>query len=65
MKIVLDTDIIIYFLKGNEEVCKKIFSSAPDDIYTTIFNVTELLYGVYNSQKIEENLRLIKDFTKK
>ena len=64
MKIVLDTDIIIYFLKGNEKISKKLLSFPPNDIYTTIFNITEMLYGAYNSKKIEYNLKLIKDFAK-
>ncbi len=58
---VIDTDTIIYYLKGNPNVVKKF--TEPDYIITTIINYTELLFGAYNSaKKKEENLYNIKSF---
>lgn len=56
MKYVLDTDILIYFLNGREEIGKKISSIDPKDLATTIITHTELHYGVQNSTKKKSNL---------
>jgi len=50
------SDILIYFLKGKPEVVDKLTSCAIDMLFTTRINYTELLYGAYNSAKIEQNL---------
>ncbi|HLB55771.1 MAG TPA: type II toxin-antitoxin system VapC family toxin [Coxiellaceae bacterium] len=64
MKYVLDTDILIYFLKGHERVVEKISVIAQSDLSTTIINQTELLYGAFNSTQKEQNLKKIQDFLK-
>ena len=53
MNVVLDSDILIYFLKGKPEIVDKLTSCAIDMLFTTRINYTELLYGAYNSAKIE------------
>jgi len=59
---VLDSDIIIYFLKGKQDVVEKVLSIPNDKLYTTRINYSELLYGAYNSLKVEQNLKTIKQF---
>ncbi|MFA6788484.1 MAG: PIN domain-containing protein [Arcobacteraceae bacterium] len=59
---VLDSDILIYFLKGNKDVVNEVLKYALSDLYITRINCTELLYGAYNSTKIEENLTKINAF---
>ncbi len=62
MKYVIDTDIIIYYLKNNQNVVKKFASTNPDEMATTIINYTELLFGAYKSSKQEKNLSKIESF---
>jgi len=62
MKYMLDTDTLIYFLKGKESVVKKLGSLSLDDIATTIINHAELLFGAYNSLKIKSNINKIEAF---
>lgn len=59
---VLDSDILIYFLKGNKDVVNEVLKHALSDLYITRINCTELLYGACNSTKIEENLTKINAF---
>jgi tRNA(fMet)-specific endonuclease VapC len=65
MKYVLDTDTLIYFLKGDESVIKRFASTAPSDLSTTIINRTELLFGAFNSLKVKQNLSKIHGFLDK
>lgn len=59
---VLDSDILIYFLKGNKNVVNEVLKHDLSDLYITRINCTELLYGAYNSTKIKENLTKINAF---
>ena len=62
MKYIIDTDILIYFLNNKKNVVDK-FSKINDElIFTTIINYTELLFGAYNSLKVEHNLERFKSF---
>lgn len=61
-KYILDSDILIYFLKGQKDIMKKIISLPQDNLYITIINYTELLYGIYNSNKIKHNKEKILPF---
>ncbi len=62
MSLVIDSDILIYFLKGHTEIVNKLSSQPPETIFTTRINYTELLYGAYNSSKIQQNLSKINAF---
>lgn len=62
---IIDSDILIYFLKGNRIVVDELLKLSPDELYTTRINYTELLYGAYNSIKVEENLTKFTNFLKK
>jgi len=58
---VLDSDILIYFLKGDKDVVQNVLNIPQEDIFTTRINYTELLYGAYNSQKVEKCENIIAD----
>lgn len=62
MNIVIDSDILIYFLKGQPEIVNKLSTQPIEKIFTTRINVTELLYGAYNASKIEQNLGKVSSF---
>lgn len=59
MKYVLDTDTMIYFLKGRESVTHSILKHSLKELTTTIINQTELLFGAYHSSKREHNLTTV------
>jgi len=61
-KYLLDSDTLIYFLKGRSETVAALVAHSPDDLVTSRINYAELLYGVYNSSKSEQNLRIIVPF---
>ena len=61
-KYLIDSDILIYFLKGKQEVVEKLSHIPVDDLYISRINYTELIYGAYNSTKIEQNLKVIEPF---
>jgi len=61
-RFLLDSDILIYFLKGKAETVSNVVKHAPEDLFTSRINYTELLYGAYNSAKIESNLKVILPF---
>jgi predicted nucleic acid-binding protein len=57
MKYVLDTDILIYYLKNQPHVVEKFVATDPDEIATTIINYTELLFGAYHSLRVCEDTK--------
>ncbi len=61
-KYLIDSDILIYFLKGKQEVVEKLSHIPMDDLYISRINYTELIYGAYNSSKIDQNLKIIEPF---
>ena len=63
MKYLLDTNICVYWLKGNERIELKILSVGMDNIALSFINVSELYYGAYKSQRVEANLKLISQLT--
>lgn len=62
---VLDSDILIYFLKGDKDIVQNVLDIPQEELFTTRINYTELLYGAYNSQKVEKNLEKILPFLSK
>jgi len=64
MRYIVDSDILIYFLKQHPTVTQKFETTDPDEIGTTIINYAELLFGAYNSAKVKQNLNHIKAFLK-
>lgn len=61
-KYLLDSDILIYFLKGEQEVVEKISRIAMDNLFISRINYTELMYGAYNSARVKQNLKVIEPF---
>ena len=61
-KYLIDSDILIYFLKGKKEVVERLTQIPNDDLYISRINYTELIYGAYNSSKINYNLKVIEPF---
>ena len=59
MNLVIDSDILIYFLKGQIEIVEKLSGYPAEALFTTRINYTELLYGAYNSTKVAHNLSKI------
>ena len=64
-KYLIDSDILIYFLKGKKEVIERLTKIPNDDLYISRINYTELIYGAYNSSKINHNLKVIEPFLEK
>ncbi|MGR3320052.1 MAG: PIN domain-containing protein [Candidatus Anammoxibacter sp.] len=56
----IDTDTIIYCLKGNEIIKKRLKFHLHHPIKISVITLMELYYGAYKSQKIENNLAKIK-----
>ena len=56
----LDTDTVVYSLKGHETVQKNLQRHLDDPIKISIVTCMELYYGAYKSQKVTGNLAKIK-----
>ena len=56
----LDTDTIIYILKGNPSVERNLQRHYNDPIKVSVMTLMELYYGAYKSQKATSNLAKIK-----
>jgi predicted nucleic acid-binding protein len=63
MRYLLDTNICVYWLKGNEKIEQKILSVGMDNVTLSFINISELYYGAYKSQRIESNLNLIRQLS--
>jgi tRNA(fMet)-specific endonuclease VapC len=61
----LDTDTIIYWLKGNKNISQKIIASGFHSIAASDITKAELYYGAYKSQNMDENLTAIKNLTER
>jgi tRNA(fMet)-specific endonuclease VapC len=60
--LVLDTDIMISFLRGYSDAIEKMQSlEANDDLSTTIITAYELLKGASSSKNVEENVARVQD----
>jgi len=56
----LDTDTLIYILKGNPIVERNLQTHYHDPIKISVISLMELYYGAYKSQKITSNLAKVK-----
>ena len=63
MKYLLDTDICVYWLKGNEHIEQKVLSVGIDNLSVPFITVSELYYGAYKSQRVDENIAMIRKLT--
>ncbi len=62
MKYIIDTDILIYFMKNTPKVVERFESEDLENLSTTIINHAELLFGAFNSAKVDQNLLKIRSF---
>jgi len=56
----LDTDTIIYNLKGNEAIKRNLQDHFEDPMKICVITLMELYFGAYKSKKIIENLSKIR-----
>ncbi len=56
----LDTDTLIYSLKGSEFVKKNLEAHLEDPMQISVISLLELFYGAYKSQKIASNIAKVK-----
>jgi len=62
---IFDTDICIYWLKGNDGIEKKILQAGLSNILITVITECELYYGACKSAKKEKNLAVVEELKKK
>ena len=60
----LDTNIIIYSLKGNQTVQENLQMRRNDSLCVSVISLMELYYGAYKSQRVESNLAKVKTIEK-
>jgi predicted nucleic acid-binding protein len=61
---ILDTNIIIYNLKGDQAVQENLRRHKNDSLCVSIISLMELYYGAYKSQRVERNLAKVKTIEK-
>lgn len=64
-KYLLDTNICIYFLKGQFELHRKIEEIGEENCYLSEITIAELKYGAENSKQKEKNRKNHEDFQAK
>jgi len=62
MKYLIDSDMLIYYLKGKPNAIARLGEIPAEDLYTSRINATELLYGACNSERVRYNLSVIEPF---
>ena len=62
VKYLLDTDMCIYLLNGDERVKSRVAQAGVAAISVSILTVGELYFGAYNSARLEANLKRIREF---
>jgi predicted nucleic acid-binding protein len=56
----IDTDTIIYNLKGNDAVTKNLQRHFEDPIKVSVITLMELYFGAYKSEKVAVNLAKVR-----
>jgi tRNA(fMet)-specific endonuclease VapC len=59
MKYLLDTDTLIYFMKGRSSVVEAFGRINEEDLRISILSHSELLYSAFYSEQSEKNLKKI------
>ncbi len=65
MRYILDTDVLIYLLKGNKILQDKVREVGIYSIGISVISLAELYFGAYNSSKVDDNLKLVERFCQK
>jgi tRNA(fMet)-specific endonuclease VapC len=58
----LDTDTIVFLLRGNRSVASKIRDVGDENVVTSTINLAELYFGAFSSNRIDDNLGVIDAF---
>ena len=61
---IIDTDICIFWLKGNHNIGAKIEKWGLENIFVTIITACELYFGACNSQRKEKNISTLDELFK-
>ena len=64
-KYLLDTNICVYFLKGQYSLNKKIEKAESENCFISEITLAELKFGVENSEHQEQNRKIIDEFAGK
>ena len=64
-KYLLDTNICIYFIKGQYELNKKILEVGEQNCFISEITVAELKYGIENSRTVETLRKIVESFIPK
>jgi len=56
----LDTDTVIYSLKGQEAVIRNLENHRQDPLKISVITLLELYYGAYKSEKVTGNLAKVR-----
>ena len=63
MRYLLDTDTLVYWLKGDIDIDAKALAAGLDQLALSIITKAELYFGAYNSAQISQNLAAIAKLT--
>lgn len=58
----LDTDIVVFLLRGKKDIAHRLAEVDPSDVYVSEVTVAELEYGNRCSGRYEENRELVESF---
>jgi tRNA(fMet)-specific endonuclease VapC len=61
-KYLIDTNICIYYIKGKFDLNKKFKKADPDNCFISEITLAELMFGVENSEKRENNQKALDNF---
>jgi predicted nucleic acid-binding protein len=62
---ILDTDICVYWLKGNGNIERRSLHVGLENIRVSFITISEMYYGAYKSQRVKENINVVGRFEKK
>ena len=62
MSYLLDTDVVVDYLRGRKNIVNKLIELSSEDLYISVINLAELFYGVYNSDKLSKHIKILSDF---
>ncbi len=62
---VLDTDICIFWLRGDKRIERKVLSAGLERIFITVITECELFYGAFKSARRAENVALLEELQSK
>ena len=61
-KYLIDTNICVYFIKGQFNLHKKFSEIGAENLYISEITIAELKYGIENSSKKKDNRKTIEKF---